>query len=74
MAIYEGMAKWSEIQYLFLINEADQAERTLENEVLRTDVYGYGLRLYLNEYPLSRGIVLEGDTPFNHINAPIGSK
>ena len=74
LAIYEGMAKWSEIQYLFLINEADQAERTLENEVLRTDVYGYGLRLYLNEYPLSRGIVLEGDTPFNHINAPIGSK
>lgn len=71
LAIYEGMAKWSEIQYLYLINEAEQAERTLENEIQRTDVYGFGLRLFLNEYPLSKGIVLEGDTPFNHVDAPI---
>lgn len=71
LAIYEGMAKWAQIQYLYLINEAAQAERTLINEVMRTDVYGYGLRLFLNEYPLSQGIMLEGDTPFNHGEEPI---
>ena len=71
LAVCEGMAKWSEIQYLFLINETEQATRSLENEVARTDVYGYGLRMMLNRYPLSRGISLEGDTPFNHVDRPI---
>lgn len=71
LAVYEGMAKWSEIQYLFLINETAQAERTLANEIVRNDVYGFGLRLYLNQYPLSRGIVLEGETPFEHLDEPL---
>ncbi len=71
LAIYEGMSKWSEIQYLFLMNETTQAERALANEALRTDVYGFGLRLFMNEYPFSRGIMLEGDTPFNHVEGPI---
>ena len=71
LAVYEGMAKWAEIQYLFLINEGAQAERTLANEIQRDDIYGYGLRLFLNQYPFSRGIVLEGDTPFSHLDEPL---
>ena len=71
LAIYEGMAKWSEIQYLYLMNESEQADRELANEVLRDDVYGFGLRLFLNQYPLSKGIVLEGDTPFMHVDEPL---
>lgn len=71
LAVCEGMAKWSEIQYLFLLNETDFALRTLEHESARNDVYGYGLRLFLNRYPLSRGIVITGDTPFKYPNEPI---
>lgn len=70
LAVYEGMAKWAEIQYVYLINEAAQAKRILENEVARTDVYGYGLRMFLNEYPLSEGIVLDGKTPFDDPSTP----
>ena len=71
LAVAEGMAKWSEIQYLFLLNEVEFAERMLSSEVARRDVYGYGLRLFLNRYPISRGIVLTGDTPFAHPSEPI---
>lgn len=71
LAVCEGMAKWAEIQYLFLLNETEQARRFLENEVARDDVYGYGLRLFLNEYPLSEGICLKGKTPFQNVNEPL---
>lgn len=71
LAVYEGMAKWVEVQFLYLLNETAQAERIMQGELARTDVYGMGLRLYLNEYPLSKGIVLEGDTPFDHGNLPL---
>lgn len=71
LAVYEGMAKWAEIQYLYLINESAQAERSLVNEIQRDDVYGYGLRLFVNQYPFSRGIVLEGDTPFSNLDEPL---
>ena len=71
LAVAEGMAKWSEIQYLFLLNETDYASRALADEAARTDVYGYGLRLFLNQYPMSKGIVLAGDTPFKHPERPL---
>ena len=71
LAVAEGMAKWVEIQYLFLLNAVEFAMRSLEHEAARTDVYGYGLRMFLNQYPLSRGIVLKGDTPFMHRDDPL---
>ena len=71
LAIYEGMAKWAEIQYLYLLNETLQAERSLANEIQRNDVYGFGLRLFLNQYPFSTGIVLSGPTPFMNPNNPL---
>ena len=74
LAVAEGMAKWSEIQYLFLLNEVEFAERMLANEVVRNDIYGYGLRRFLNSYPLSQGIVLSGDTPFSHLEEPLPSR
>lgn len=69
--VYEGMAQWVAIQYLFLIGETDFAEQELENEIHRDDIYGYGLRRFANEYPFSKGIVLEGDTPFMSIESPL---
>lgn len=71
LAVVEGMAVWSELQYLFLLNETSVAERKLERDVMRNDEYGYGLRLYLNQYPLSKGISLDGDTPFAHVDEPL---
>lgn len=71
LAVCEGMAKWVEIQYLYLMNETAMADRVFENEVARTDVYGYGLKMFLNQYPLSKSIVLQGPTPFADVSEPI---
>ena len=71
LAVYEGMAKWCELQYLYLLNETTQADRSFANEVRRDDVYGFGLRCFLKQYPLSRGISLEGETPFMHPELPL---
>ena len=71
LMVAEGMAQWAEVQYLYLLNETTLADRTLKREAARDDVYGYGLRLFANAYPLSKGICLSGDTPFMHPDAPI---
>ena len=71
LAVCEGMAKWVELQYLFLANEAARVDEMLLEEAAREDVYGYGLRLYLNRYPMSRGVCLESDTPFDHPEEPL---
>ncbi len=71
LAICEGMAKWSELQYMYLLNEKAYADRALSHEVQRTDVYGYGLRLYLKQYQMSQDILLAGDTPFMHPTEPL---
>ncbi len=69
--IYEGMAKWVEIQYLYFINEPERAYRELCATLQREDEYGYGLKLYLAEYTLSRGINIDIKTPFYDVNTPL---
>lgn len=71
LMVCEGMAQWAEIQYLYLLNETTLADRFLMREAAREDVYGYGLRLFANQYPISKGICLNGDTPFMHPDNPI---
>ena len=71
LAIIEGMAVWSETQYLYLMNEARRADDYLAASIQRNDEYGYGLRLYLKQYSISQGIVLEGPTPFMNLTEPI---
>lgn len=71
LVLAEGMAKWVEIQYLYLINETNYANRSLANEIQRNDEYGEGLRLYLSRYPLSQGIVMIGKTPFMYPKDPL---
>jgi hypothetical protein len=72
LAICEGMAKWSELQYLYLMNETAYADRFLSNEIARDDVYGYGLRLFLSRYPMSKGLLVTGATPFDNVDDPLG--
>jgi hypothetical protein len=63
--VFEGMAMWASIQFLYLIGETAQARRKEENTLLRDDIYGEGFRYFCQRYPLSRGTELPKYTPFH---------
>ena len=65
LLIYEGMATWAEIQYLYLIGETNAAKREEYITRNRSDEYGIGFRLYEAAYPLSREVMVCEETPFN---------
>ena len=71
LEIYEGMAKWSEIQYACLVGETAQAKREEIITRIRRDPYGYGFNHYVGKYPLSYGPRLEGGTPFENPSEPL---
>ena len=71
LEVYEGMAKWSEIQYAYLIGEASTAKREEIITRMRQDEYGRGFVKYLSRYPLSEGTHLTGATPFEDIQKPL---
>ena len=64
LLMYEGMAKWTEIQYLYLIGETAVAKREEAFTRTRQDEYGYGFLLYENLYPLSHEAMMSGESPF----------
>lgn len=64
LLIYEGMAKWAEIQYLYLIGETNVAKREEYITRNRKDEYGIGFCLYEDKYPLTREAMTCEDTPF----------
>ncbi|MCD7981765.1 MAG: hypothetical protein LUF32_05565 [Clostridiales bacterium] len=70
LLIYEGMAKWSEIQYAYLIGEMASARREEIITRHREDEYGQGFLVYESRYPLSEDTTLEGETPFMN-NPPL---
>lgn len=70
LLIYEGMAKWAEIQYLYLIGETAVARREEIITRNREDEYGIGFRLYEDYYPLSRETMTCGETPFTKDKYP----
>ena len=71
LEIYEGMAKWGEIQYAYLIGEVAAAKREEIITRLRQDEYGRGFCKYLEKYPLVAEIKLTGDTPFTNKQKPL---
>lgn len=71
LIIYEGMAKWVEIQYLYLIGEIDAAKREEFITRNREDEYGIGFRLYEERYPLSREAMICDETPFTTDKYPL---
>lgn len=71
LLIYEGMAKWAEIQYLYLIGETAVAKREEAITRGRNDEYGIGFCLYEDKYPLSRDTMTCNDTPFITTGYPI---
>lgn len=72
LLIYEGMAKWAEIQYLYLIGETAVAKREEYITRNRQDEYGIGFCLYEDQYPLSREAMTIEETPFTQDRYPIG--
>ena len=71
LQIYEGMAKWVEIQYAYLINEPARAKREEIITSYRQDEYGFGFLRYLAQYPFSLGTVITKPTPFMNIETPL---
>ena len=72
LEIYEGMAKWAEIQYAYLINEVPIAKREEIITAYRQDEYGRGFLRYRLNYPLTTGTVITGRTPFMNPDRPLG--
>ena len=64
LLIYEGMAKWVEIQYLYLIGETNVARREEYITKNRQDEYGMGFRIYEDRYSISREAMTCDETPF----------
>ena len=71
LEIYEGMAKWVEIQYTILINEVATAKREEMITASRDDEYGRGFLKYLERYSFSRGSYITKETPFMNKKAPL---
>ncbi len=69
--LYEGMAKWVEVQYAYLINEPAIAKREEIRTARRDDEYGRGFLKYTAVYPFSTGTVITKPTPFNNIADPL---
>ena len=69
LEIYEGMAKWVEIQYLILLGERAYAQRQEISTRMRDDAYGKGFIKFCEKYPLSYDTNLT-KTPFK-LNPPL---
>lgn len=70
LLIYEGMAKWAEIQYLYLVGETNVAKREEFITRNREDEYGIGFCLYEDRYPISREAMNCNETPFKPNSYP----
>ena len=71
LQVYEGMAKWVEIQYAYLINEPSLAKREEIITVNRDDEYGHGYIRYKANYPISESAVINDNTPFLNTELPL---
>lgn len=63
--VYEGMAMWASIQFLYQIGETYYASEQEAIAEVRDDIYGIGFRLYRDQYPLVKDSALLKYTPFN---------
>lgn len=63
--VYEGMAVWASVQYLYQIGETYFAAQIEQIQRSRYDIYGVGFRLYCEQYPLVKDSSLLGYTPFS---------
>jgi hypothetical protein len=65
LMVYEGMAMWAEIQYMYFLNEISYAKRQEIHTLGRGDAYGLGFVKYAEQYPLVYGPGYQKTSPFN---------
>lgn len=71
LTVYEGMATWAGVQYLYMIGETKYAMMEELITLHRTDVYGEGFRIFRSQYPFIKDGKALKKTPFNTF-PPIG--
>ena len=65
--LYEGMAVWTEVQYLVAMGELEKAIRYKRNRDLDPSIYGDGMKLYLDKYPVQKtSQIPPAGSPFGH--------
>ena len=64
LCVYEGMATWAQIQYLYSTHATAYAQREEAYTEKRSDEYGIGFRAFREKYSMCRDGVLRGKTPF----------
>jgi len=62
--VYEGMAMWAAVQYLYQIGETSYAELQESLAEQRQDVYGVGFYLYREKYPFVKDFSIVKFSPF----------
>ncbi len=62
--IYEGMAVWVSIQFLYMIGEYSYARKKEILTLNRGDVYGEGYKLFLQKYPMVKDSSMLIYSPF----------
>lgn len=65
--VYEGMAVWVAIQYLYLIGEITYARKEELTWIKKQDAYGLGLKMYSEKYPFVRDSSVVRHTPFDEL-------
>ena len=71
LEVYEGMSKWVEIQYAYLIGEVAHGKREEIITRHRDDEYGRGFLKYAEKYPLKIGSLNGAATPFDYPRNPL---
>ncbi|MBQ8682973.1 MAG: hypothetical protein IJ518_00470 [Clostridia bacterium] len=61
----EGMAVWTEAQYLVCNGEEERAMAYVTGRTMEDSEYGQGMREYIRKYPLHKGKTARRGTPFN---------
>ena len=62
--LYEGMAIWASVQYLYQIGETYYASCLEQTTLAQQDTRGIGFRLYQEQYPLVKDMTTVRCTPF----------
>ncbi|MDR1422195.1 MAG: procyclic acidic repetitive family protein [Coriobacteriales bacterium] len=72
LPIYEGMAAWVQVQYLFFTKEFSRARREFGELMQRQDEYGIGFRAYFDRYSMDfTGMQDCGESPFTNLEEPL---
>ena len=62
--VYEGMAMWASVQYLYQTGETSYAQLQESLAETRADVYGIGFCLYRQKYPFIKDYSMQKFSPF----------